>query len=283
MGFNERMPFNRHEERELDRELIIKKAYEKALATVHEAELDPGDFRSHYSPEDVDADQTYVEEMEKKFESDLSEPQKLGTIFEAVLHESVSYRQWFGKESRAQKTSRYDDIKNGIDEVVETDLHDEETSYLGLALDATVGGTDEKFRRIKDEINKGTLSKVKYFRSKSTQYMGELQSVPRVVVAADAKTIIELAQLWLEKENTKLREHPFQYQVLEEISLQLEHFENYAHERGEAAIANTFARSRAVIEEIRNTKQESLPDSGKRDGGLGKVQGHLSIFSTKDQ
>ena len=288
MGFNERAPFNRHEERELDRELFINKAYEKALTSVHEAEIDPEKFRDLYGKEAVDADRAYIEEMERTFaaEGEPSEAQKLGTIFEALLHNQITYGGWFGKESSAQKTSRYDDVKNGIDEVVEIEVHEAATSYLGLALDATLGGTDEKFKRIKREIDERKLGTVKYFRSKRGEFRGELSHVPRVVVAADAKTVIELATLWLEKKSKELREHPFQHQVLEEIELQLAHFEAYARERGEeeSSTADTFARSRAVIESIHALKKEEFRDDPKkRDGGLRKVRGHLSIFSVQEK
>ena len=271
----------------MDRELVIKKAYEKACTYVHESEIDPEKFRDLYGKEAIDADKAYVEKMESTFstEGEPSEAQKLGTIFEALLHSQIAYGQWFGKESSAQKTSRYDDIKNGIDEVVETEVHEAATSYLGLALDATLGGTGEKFKRIKHEIDRGELGTVKYFRSKNGEFRGELSHIPRVVVTADAKTVIELATLWLEKKSKELHEHPFQHQMLEEIELQLASFEGYARARGQEkdlATADTFAHSRSVIESIRATKQESFPDTNMRDGGLGKIRGHLSIFSAKD-
>ena len=281
MGFNERMPMSRQEVNAIDREVVIKKAYERARTYVHETEIQPEQFRDLYGKDVVDDDTAYVAEMEEKFthEGEPSEVKKLATIFEALLHERIAYGKWLGSESSSQKTSRYDDIFNGVDEVVETEVHEAATSYLGLTLDATLGSADAKFKRIKREIDAGELSKVKYFRSKKGEFRGELSRVPRVVIATDAKTVLELATLWLNKDYKTLNEHPFQHQMLEEILLQLGHFETYARERGDTAIATTFARSRAVIEVIQKSKKVSTPDNPKkRDGGVGKIRGYLGIL-----
>lgn len=284
MRFHERIPLDSRHEREVDTEVLIKKAYEKALSSVHEAEINPTLFRDLYGKEAVEADIAYVEEMERTFtqEGEQGQAQKLGTIFEAILHDRVAYSHWLGKETSSQKTSRYDDIKNGIDEVVETEVHGVASSYLGLALDATLSATDEKFRRIKREINEGKLGTVKYFRSKKGEFRGELSQVPRVVVTADAKTVLELATLWLEKRHKELHDHPFQHQMLEEIEVQLDQFEHYARATGNRGeVADTFARSRTLISSIRKTKEETLPDKKIRDGGMSKIRSHLSLLTTE--
>jgi len=167
---------------------------------------------------------------------------------------------------------------------VETEVHESASSYLGLALDATLGGTDEKFSRIKREVDTGKLGTVKYFRSKRGEFRGELSQIPRVVVAVDAKTVLELATLWLEKRHKELNEHPFQHQMLEEILIQLAHFESYTRENStplNAEVADIFTRSRGIIASIQKTKKESLPDSGVRDGGMSKIRSHLDTFTTQ--
>jgi len=283
MSFHERIPFDAREEREIDREVVISKSYEKAVTCIKEAEIDTQQFASLYGATAVQADTTYVKSMEQKFseEGTVHEAQKLGTIFEAILHEQIAYGTWLGKNSKSQKTSRFDDIKNGIDEVVEIEVDETATSYLGLALDATLGSTLEKLTRIKSEIDSERLGTVKYFRSKRGDFRGELSQIPRAVITTDAKTIVELATLWLEKKHKELRAHPLQQQVVEEIALQLEQFEHYARETGKEAIAETFARSRAVIGTIQKEKEEQFPRTAHGGIGVGKIKGHLNIFKVQ--
>ncbi|MEK7630021.1 MAG: hypothetical protein AAB432_01385 [Patescibacteria group bacterium] len=236
-----------------------------------------------YFEDEVKADKGYVAEMEKKFEKinspEQEELNKLATIFEAVIHEHAELSNWFGPDAFTIKTSRFDDIKNGVDTVVEFEETETTPEYLALAIDVTFSAeTTEKFERIKKEIKNGELTEVKYFRSEHTEPK-KLKKIPRVVIGAEAKTVKELGDLWLEGENKALGKHWIQFQILDEIIAQLKGFGDYARLIGKEEEARIYDRELNLAKKIYKQKFSEVKDSLDRDSVFYSLDSHARNFS----
>lgn len=180
----------------------------------------------------------------------------MATILEAVISDHAEMSNWFGPNSFSVKTSRYDDIKNGVDMVIEF-VEDNSASHLALGIDVTFSPRlDKNFQRIKGEIEQGQLAKIKYFRSEALNFRGELTNLPRFVIMVDNKTAQNLAKLWFQGENNKLGEHFVQLQILSQILIQAELFSRYAQKIGKINIAKTYQKVKEIIKPIFQEKIE---------------------------
>ena len=186
-----------------------------------------------------------------------------------------------GQDVFILETSEFDDIRAGIDAVVEI-LRGGAFSHLGLAIDVTYGKQqiEKKLERIRNEIDYYDLPRVKYFISQGGDFKGELGNIPRVVIAVSRKQINELASLWLNIDflrkrvhadkagktanlrarlrelQTKLVNHPLQIEVLAQIELQLETFANYATWKNKERKGEKFKNILSIIRMIQTGKKE---------------------------
>lgn len=261
--------FERVEEK-LVEEMTLDQIFSRAQKVIQKEEIKSKDFEYLYGEKNVEEDEKYVKEMEEKFEKELEEeerkPNRLAKIFEAIIYQHGELSDWFGNFAFMIKPSRYDTIENKVHNIVEFQKEESLPSYLALAVDATFG-TDiqDKFERIKNEIDKGKLAKVKYFYSETLGMRGELKSLPRVIIGAEPKTVKELGELWIHGKNKDLGEHPIQFQMLEEILIQAKAFAKHAQEEEQINIAEVYKRTAGIIEEILKEKKKTLKDDGERD------------------
>ncbi|MBI4160336.1 MAG: hypothetical protein HY506_00315 [Candidatus Yanofskybacteria bacterium] len=245
---------------------------------------------------DIDADLRYVAEHKKEFirtnTPAQQEAKKLAELFEMLLAQLAELQNWFGDDVFIMETAEYDDIRAGIDAVIEI-LKDGAFSHLGLAVDVTFSEkqVEKKLERIRDEIDYYELPEVKYFISQSGDFKGRLSNIPRVVVAVNRKNLGELASLWLDLDflrkrllqatqeqnkktseeirgrvreiQNKLAKHPLQIELLAQIELQLETFARYASSRSKSKKSEKFLNVLAIIRMIRNNKKdiENTPET----------------------
>jgi len=229
------------------------------------------DFEDLYGKENVQKDKEYVRKMEylfnKERNSEKDNSSKLATIFESVIHEHGELSDWFGSSAFTIKTSRYDDIKNGVDEIVEFIEENKKFSHLALGVDVTIANeTYSKFKKIIDEINQGKLAEIKYFKSDELGIRGELKNVPRVIISVEGETVKELGGMWLEGKNKELSEHFIQYQILEEILLQSKFFSLYAEKKNQIKIKDTYEHLNKIIENIYQQKIQNKKEVNKTYG-----------------
>lgn len=266
-------------------EMLMDQAYEKAERINRQDEIKLEDFSDLYK--DVDKDTEYVRKMEKEFENDTPEEKefkKTATVFESIIYTQGEQNNWFSQNAWTIKTSRYDDIKNKIDTVVEFREEPGSASRLGLAVDVTMSAEmDKKLDDIKSEIDSGQLSQVKYFKSEHTHARGELSMVPRVIVAANPATVRKLAELWVENDNRTLAAHPIQFQILEEISTQLKTSRKYAAETGKTHLLGIYDHAIALTDGVLLEKHKNLKDSGERDSAFFAIQERLKYFGQEQK
>ena len=246
----------------------VEQMAKKAKASLKREEICLDDFEGIYTKEKIEADKKYVEEKEKVFDRDDTENEKemkkLATIFEVVVYKHGELSEWFGHGALTIKTSEYDDIKNGVDLMVEF----EEKGHLALAIDVTFSNdTEKKFERIQKEIEKGKLTEVEYFKSESEEYPHSLQKVPRVVIGAEKKTVMELGELWVENEKEKLGKHSIQFQMLDQIIEQAEVFAEYARKCKKEDVVGQYENIRKILGDVLKEKNKNpdLEDSFERD------------------
>ncbi|MFA6407338.1 MAG: hypothetical protein WCV80_01375 [Candidatus Paceibacterota bacterium] len=274
--------FERSEEKIFEH-LTVDQGFKKAERLLSQEAIKPRSFADLYGEDSVKEDELYVEKMEAEFEQghspEMRETQKLATIFEAIVHDNADMSEWFGSDAEAIKPSRFDDIKNGVDTIIEIQEDERSASHLGLAIDATFSqDMEKKFTRIRREIDAGELAKVKYFQSEHLSIRGELSNLPRVVIGADAKTIKELNELWLEGKKRDLGKHSVQFQILEEIVMQLEAFRRYAEEKNKKELAIIYESTRSLVAGILSKKHHEVHDNGDRDQIYYAIQSNLGAF-----
>jgi len=243
-----------------------------------------------YDQQAIKRDLEAVEKKEQIFSREGSgeqaRTQRRAELLEAMLNEQISAKatKWLGNDSESIVASRYDDIFNGVDLILEM-VREEGFKHLALNIDVTSSPSHlyEKLSGIKEKIRSGTLSRVKYFRSKGTQpkFMGELSNLPKVVIGVDAKTIRELSMLRIDyhtaRKGSKLEEngaeirkslakkagealrkmakHRIQILIIKEIELQLHAFSEFARKHNQEEAASAYESALETIGQIKASKQ----------------------------
>ena len=238
----------------------IERLHGRAERVIEKARIKEADFLEPYGKETVERDLENVRRKEEKFreESDqgLTELKRIADIFEAIVLENGELNNWFGESAVTVKTSKYDDYENGVDAVVEFRADEPRSaSFLGLAADVTFSSdTTKKFNRLKTQIAKGILPRVKYFHSEFANIHGQLSMVPEVIIGASKQTVLEVAELWANRENKELANHRLQIMILHQIEEQLVTLSQYARSIGQQRIADVYADRLGVIRQILEDK-----------------------------
>lgn len=270
-------------ESQMFEKMNLDEIYRNAEKFLKQEEVKIENFIDLYGEENVKKDQEFIKKVEAEFAQKSSpeseESEKLATILEAVIHSQVELNDWFGPNAITIKSSRFDDIKNGVDSIAEFQEPEKSASYFALAIDATLSpDIKDKFDRIKKEIDSGKLARIKYFSSDYMNIRGELNKVPRVIIGAESKTVRELGELWADRNNKILEKHPIQFLILKEMLFQCEVFKNYAKKVSQPEIAAIYERSQKIVQEIYDKKQLSMSDEESYDNVLSAIKGNLESF-----
>jgi hypothetical protein len=242
-------------------EINNKKAYEMAEAALKKDAVHEEDFADLYGEENVRRDLERVAEAERVFRQE-STPQsellkKYSTIFEWTINERAELGDYFGENAFTRRASRYDDIVNGVDTILEFRSNPNEAkqaSYLTLGIDDTFSTNAEvqekKLRRIRSKIDSGELTQVKYFSSDYMNFRGELRNVPLIVLGAELRMVAQLRDLMLSRDNKSLDLHPIQHLLLQEAKMETGVFSGYAKRVGRADLAEIYRNAGRIIDEI---------------------------------
>lgn len=237
----------------------MKESHKRAMEVLKDSTIQLDEFSELYGADVIQRDKAEVERIKKTFEPH-DRNKFAADILEGILCKEAELSDWLGPYAQTLKTSEYDDIKNGVDMVVEFNLPQQARSHLALGVDATFGTRtiQKKFERIKREIEEGELARIKYFRSQNGGFMGQLSNIPRVVTGIDREHLLELAGTWNQNRKKELAVHPAQRLVLTQMNEQLRTFRDYAERIGRKDTAQAFAQSRGIILPILREKQ-SIP------------------------
>jgi hypothetical protein len=261
----------------------LEQMYSKAEETIQNSKINIDDFVDIYE-DMVERDKETAMSRKEKFASRLDdsgrECKKYADVMEAILVDSVNVSDWLGEDVKAMNTTDYDDFENGIDVIAEMTKEGGFKKHLGLAMDATFARrVSGKFNDIKGKIVSGRMSKVKYYQT--DDYKGSLTNVPHVVIGVSLEKIKELGEMWVNGETDKLNNHPVQYQILEEMIMQLEVFEKYANKYDKPELAEVYKDRCETLKAIKAKKEEILPDTGERDHIFKNIKKEMDRFLDK--
>lgn len=265
----------------------IAQAFNLAEKTIREKSLKLEDFEDLYSEKKLEHDREKIKRKEATFEH---EPNKYyADVLEAVIFEQADAGVWFGKETRAIKTSAFDDYYHGSDIILELKDTARTLSHLSLSIDVTFGVNTEKEKmaKIKENIDKGKLGQIDYFKSAQSQFRGELSLVPQVIIGVEKDTVVKIANQWVKKHENEesadeIDEHPIKRLILSEILLQLYTFRTYAQEsiKNQRLVA-IFDKDIKLLEEILQAQGSVDTASLRDDKVFAAIRESLSIFKTK--
>lgn len=224
-------------------------------------------------------DVRYVEDREKRFKEEESpEQQRLkeaATVLEAIIIDQIRMADWFGEDTHIVPASRYDDIANGVDAIMEVDK-EAARYHLALGIDVTFSDgkpLQQKMRSIKKEIERGTLTQVKYFVSPIDGTRSWLKRIPRVIIGADMRTLEEVTQLWMnqkrdQEKKMELLNHPLKHQLLLQMDVQLKAYRAFAHNmktQRDEGIVTALDRAIKVVEMLKKEQGSDLLSAGQFD------------------
>ncbi|MDB4940067.1 MAG: hypothetical protein JWO40_492 [Candidatus Doudnabacteria bacterium] len=267
----------------------LEEAYQRSQKVLNKSRIDveahKDEFAQVYSVTEIERDLREVEMLKSKFGSEVGDERKLGSVFEAILHEQIELNEWLGAGATTVKTSDYDDYVGGMDDIVEFE-RDEASLYMGLAIDATTSSdTAKKLQRIKKEIEQGVLPGIKYYRSSRTKEARELPNVPVLIIEARPETVMQLAELWVGRKNATLGRHRIRVQIIKEMLMQANYFKKFAIQCNKSGVARVYDSLIDRLEGILATvDKKEVKDDGSifnLEQDIQRVFGKMEASKTK--
>lgn len=291
-------PQERLTEAELEAYFLLVPKYKESALKPEKTIKPKGPYEASVIAED-NAEVERLEEIFRKEEErnpQRKEGRQRAELFEALLAERIELDNWLGSYAETVVPSRFDDIKRGVDLLVEFEIESGFIKHLGLSIDATthIPSIIKKIDQIRADIQHGHLTTLKYFYSEKTGNAGMLKDIPKVIVGTDFGSIREIAGLWLNIEKLKnkkielgkddpnhpelagihrrirglagrLTGHRIQFQILEEIKAQLLYFRKLAIDQGKDTIAEKYGNALETITNILDTKEMILSEEDRKN------------------
>jgi len=210
---------------------------------------DPRTFADIYASEEIERDLAALAEREQSFVQ-TSEAEKhlleMSQVLEAIIFEQSRVNKWFG-DAALVKTSRFDDVKNGVDVVVEfpPQADDASAEHMAVAIDVTFNENveREKLGRILAQIDSGDLAHVKYLHSPFVH--GAIEA-PEIILGVDRAHVQQLAEEWAENIDAHTSkgfvEHPVRTMLIMQVLEQCRALSAYAAHKGNTKAAQQYAR-----------------------------------------
>jgi hypothetical protein len=240
----------------------IERIHKQAEAVLEQDRILEQDFIEPYGKDTVARDLAWVakreEEHARQSTPESIEAKQVADIFEALILWNGEQSNWLGESAITKKTSKFDDYENGVDAIIEFQTENPRTaSHLGLAADVTFSSdTTRKFDRLRKLIEKGELARVKYFHFEHMNMHGQLSKLPEVIIGAERRTVMELAELWDQKKFKSLADHKVQIMMLLQMREQLLTFSMYAESLGKTHLADIYRERLQIIQDILDKKKD---------------------------
>jgi hypothetical protein len=152
----------------------------------------------------------------------------------------LNVKTWFGPTSNIYPTTRHDDFFNGVDLVAER-MNGDVANHHGFALDITYANYNtvlKKVTRIADNLKKGKMGRVDFFKSNDGKFKGQLSEIPLVVIGADGNTMRGLVNMFAEGEDEKIEDHQVQFQIIDQVILQCDFFIKISEDIEDKEVSN---------------------------------------------
>lgn len=227
-------PKSLFEDKDLQAKLLLKK--QKLIDSYRPKETS---FSDIYSEDEIKRDMQDIERLEDSWKKNTEEEiyiKNISSIYEGVISDQIDSNAWFGEKCESVPTSKYDDIKNGIDVVGIFNTKE----YIGLGVDVTFSSNkkilEEKLESIKQCIRSGSIPCLKYFQDPETKEHKKI-SLPKVIIGSRISSAEKLIRLWGEEgkdRNKKLINHPVASKIILESLSQLMYFYEYSYKLAKA-------------------------------------------------
>jgi hypothetical protein len=268
---------------------IVKhpEALERARAVIEKGRIDTADFSDLYGEAGVANDEEYVKDREMKFHAnDFRDTEsrvagEKAEIFEAIFNQEGDQAMWFGENSAIIMPSKFDDIANGVDSIIEIERQGG-LAIAALSLDLTFKiDVGSKVDAIAEKVMKGKAAKIKYYQSELGNFRGEKTKIPYFVAGVNATTLAELTNLFAERKSAQFATHPVQFQIIESIGIQADIFAALAERSGHSDLVKEYERVGRIFKEIHGARREVVKDTGQRDSSFYNLKRELDILAQR--
>ena len=263
-----------------------EEVFRKLIPKFQELRIDVDEFEGVYSREEIERDKESVRKKKRRIEEQDTAPTKRAQILEALLAEQIELSEWLGLDAMTIIPAEYDDLYHGVDLAAEFQ-RDGTLQHLAMGVDVTTSpfSIEKKLNIIRDHLTDGTMTEMKYFTSERLPNLhGRYENIPSIVVGADARTINELAELWLTVDRSKnpkqgtdsidleelrakareaqqkLARHRVQVLILKQMQVQLEAFRTYAQKKSQSKVASKLTDILKLVTDILSEKKISKID-----------------------
>lgn len=268
---------------------FIKQVGEKLKRRSQVEKMDEGDFVAKYGEEEVARDKAEIEATRRNFYSNFDEESRrikaCGDTLEQIIAQNIKENRWFGDNTKVKFTSRYDDIKNGVDFVLEI-RREGQPAFSAMCIDATFGVPDyKKLGRLQYEIDSGQLAKLKYSNlPENTDSAGDKsdKGIPRLILSLDLESLAQLSALEdkvigtdkqkTDKAQEELSAHPAQVIFLRQIIEQLKVYAEYARSRGGEKAKSVIK----PLQELQKIAEDIFQDKLRSGKFIGKISDDLA-------
>jgi len=190
---------------------------EQVLKNNRKPRIKESDFIESFGQDEVEKDGQLITRLEEKFAEQLEHlplaevqmikrGEKLGLLLEIIIAEQGEDFHWAGETAHFIRTSRYDDIVNSVDLIIEFEIDSTDQNQLtphrvALAVDASqnVEMISQKMNRNLDKLlrrNGKKSPEIKYFQSViNPNIKGPLELVIPVVVGLEKNNTDHLTKL----------------------------------------------------------------------------------------
>lgn len=164
------------------------------------------------------------EGLDKKKANNNEKAKKLATISERAIVFGVSNLNWCGDNVTISPTSNFDDVKRGVDEIMQIESIDG-VEFLGLGIDVTYRGLLSESYRNKltkqlQSIYDGYSCDIKYFKNQYGEMMSEF-SVPKIPLYIDFEKVKDLVRMINNIDNPEVleqfKESPQRFSIINQI------------------------------------------------------------------
>lgn len=202
-------------------------------------------------------------DMDAKMALTIEKNAKIASIVEQSLAYGVSELNWYGSRVKVSPASKFDDIKRGVDDVLEIQKSETENKYMGLGIDVTYNGLmsekyRDKFERLLESIRTNKKTRIKYFTNSKGEMMPEFP-VPKIVLHFNGQDVKDLAHFVKHIGNAEVKqkfaESPMKIEVLNQIMIQCEMLAAFADECGNS-IGQEYREISNTIEELASKHPE---------------------------
>jgi len=176
--------FDNQIDKNRDREILAKNT--EVILKNPKSRMLEKDFKDIFPIEEIENDQKIVSRLEDKFHEqiehlsptereNIKNGEKLGHVLEIIIAEEGEKYEWAGKGAYFVRTSRYDDVINGVDIIIEFDTESGQLPRVGLGVDTS---RNKDVAVVYDKIHRNIDKLLQQNNIVHVQYLKKIPTIP---------------------------------------------------------------------------------------------------------